>query len=79
MRTALKGGARAGGKEEEEADDKNCLEFSWAGVEGLSETHDLCATGPAFEGALKVGDRDIGRYGVTIALCSSALGSSNCW
>lgn len=32
--------------------DRESLEFSWEGVEGLAATHDLCATGPAFELAL---------------------------
>ena len=38
------------------------LEFSWAAVEELVTTHDLCATGPALALALADGDSAIGRY-----------------
>ncbi|CAM9605639.1 unnamed protein product, partial [Laminaria digitata] len=50
-------GAKSGGKSD---DDEDGFEFSWAGVEDLAKTHDLCATGPAFELALGAGDPDIG-------------------
>lgn len=55
-----------GGGVAEEKDEG--FEFSWAGVEDLAKTHDLCATGPAFELALGAGDPEIGRYSSAVFL-----------
>lgn len=59
------GGGVAEGKDGGQGDDEG-FEFSWAGVEDLAKTYDLCATGPAFELALGAGDPEIGRY---VAFC----------
>lgn len=58
-------GGKSGGKGD---DDEDGFEFSWAGVEDLAKTHDLCATGPAFELALGTGDPEIGRYSSRLGL-----------
>ena len=54
-------GLQSGGKSGRQGDDES-FEFSWAGVEDLAKTHDLCATGHAFELALATGEPEIGRY-----------------
>lgn len=65
--TKARRSVRRGGKRDEKGgegegqDDGKGLEFSWAGVEELARTYDLCATGPAFEAAIAEGDPNIGR------------------